>query len=70
LSKHITGTIITIRTVGTTVTIIIDTGIIATGAIGNDGKAGALSELISRQRTGHLIEINVGSTRFLTLSFK
>jgi hypothetical protein len=37
LSKHITGTIITI---------IIDTGIITTGAIGNDGNAGALSELI------------------------
>ncbi len=32
---------------GTTITIIIDTGITTTGAIGNDGKAGALSELIS-----------------------
>jgi hypothetical protein len=38
LSKHITGTIITI---------IIATGIITTGVIGNDAKAGAMSELIS-----------------------
>jgi hypothetical protein len=35
------------RTTGIIITIIIATGIITTGAIGNDGNAGALSELIS-----------------------
>jgi hypothetical protein len=43
----IIGTIITTHTIGTIIIIIIDIGTITTGAIGNEGEASALRELIS-----------------------